>query len=82
MKYITVSVETAAKATNHMPGDLNWYTQLMLVRLKREYRAQFPNLDENLCYAFATAALFNAGRMQGIREERARRTARRRRKTA
>lgn len=72
MKYITVSVETATKATNHMPGDLNWYTQLMLMRLRREYRAQFPDLDKNLCYAFATAALFNAGRMQGIREECAR----------
>lgn len=82
MKYITVSVETAAEATNHMPGDLNWYTQLMLVRLKREYMAQFPDVGEGACYAFATAALFNAGRMQGIREERARRTTRRRRKTA
>lgn len=70
MKYITVTVEEAVNAMNHTPADLYLYAQLMLHRLRRDYAQRLPE-DDGAAFAFALAALFNAGRIQGIREERA-----------
>lgn len=74
MKYITVSVEEAVNTARHLPADLCLYTQLMLHRLRKEYSQLLPEGD-CMEFAFALTALFTAGRMQGIREERARRRA-------